>query len=171
MTKRSRTMTAMMVVFCSMFLLLSASWAPAQEVTPVNLGQDGNKMQWYVVNYGKNDQEHFAAARRYYTNVNEKKTIVELLMSKFNIAKETADTLYFTEYGYVYSKDGKQFALSYLNHYDMVGQVIYSTEYPAESREYVVMSSNMVPYKAYQYATGKKVAPAVKRNTAPKVVK
>lgn len=174
MTMRKQVTTVLTVILCTVFLTLSPAWAATQEKaapTPVNLGQDGSKMQWYIVNYGKDDAAHFAVARKYYTNASEKKKTVELLMSKFGLSQEAAQKLYFTEYGYTYSKDGKQFALTYLTHYDMVGTVVYSTEYPDTAREYVVMSKNMVPYKAYLYATGKRVAPPVQRNAAPKVVK
>ncbi|WP_367338442.1 hypothetical protein [Aminivibrio sp.] len=46
--------------------------------------------------------------------------------------------------------------MTYLNHYNMVGKEIRSTVYPEGEREFIGMSSNMIPYKAYQYASGKK---------------
>ncbi len=139
-----------------------AAKAPA----PVNFGKDANKMQWYLVNYGKDGEESFAVARKYYTNPDEKQKTVDLIVTKFGIEQEKASGLYFTEYRYVYSADGKQFALAYINHYDMLGNVIKATEYAGTDRVFYTMTKDMIPYRAYAYASGK--LPAQKKAGAKK---
>lgn len=148
-------------------LMAAATFAMAAQTAapePVNLGQDANKMQWYLVNYGKSDECCFASARKYYTNPDEKGKTIGLICDKFGIDNETASGLYFTEYGYAYSEDGKEFAVTYISHYDMGGQLIKSTEFDASDREYIKMSKEMIPYKVYPYAMGKLPA----KKTAPK---
>ena len=88
------------------------------------LGQDKNKMTWYILDYGKDSAGvPFAVSRKYYTNTTIKNETIELLMSKFGLSPEVAGSLYFTEYGYEYTPDGKQYAMTYLRHYDMLGNV------------------------------------------------
>lgn len=133
-----------------------AAETPAVKVPdPVNFGKDANKMQWYLVNYGKEEDTAFAVARKYYTNPDEKQKTADLLATKFGIEKEKASELYFTQYRYVYSADGKQFALAYIQHYDMLGNIINSTEYEGKDRVFYVMTKGMIPLKAYAYASGK----------------
>jgi hypothetical protein len=86
-------------------------------------------MQWYLLDYGTKDGVPFAVARKYYTNESVKQQTIDLLMSKYGIVADVAGSLYFTEYEYEYSKDGKQFAVTYLRHYDMLGNEIYGTVY------------------------------------------
>ena len=131
---------------------------------PVNFGKDANKMQWYLVNYGKGEKEPFAVARKYYTNPDEKQKTADLIATKFGIEKERASEIYFTQYRYVYSADGKQFALAYIQHYDMIGNIINSTEYEGEDRVFYGMTKGMIPLKAYDYASGK--LPAQKKAPA-----
>ena len=57
MKKATRTIALSVLV-----LLTAATFAMAAP-EPVNLGQDANKMQWYLVNYGKGEYP-FASARR-----------------------------------------------------------------------------------------------------------
>jgi hypothetical protein len=86
-------------------------------------------MQWYLLDYGTRDGVPFAVSRKYYTNESIKQQTIDLLMSKYGIAADVAGSIYFTEYEYEYSKDGKQFAVTYLRHYDMLGNEIYGTVY------------------------------------------
>ncbi len=155
MKNQSRSITMFILAILVLVLSVSAAFATEAAPKPVNFGQDANKMQWYLVNYGKNDGIPFANTRKYYTNPDEKKKTIDLIVEKFAIDQETAAGLYFTEYGYVYSADGKDFAVSYITHYDMVGNVIKSTEYDASSREFIKMSKGMIPLKAHPYASGK----------------
>ena len=156
MKKNSKGL-AIFAVSLFMLVLLASSAFAAMVQKHVNFGQDANKMQWYLMTYGKNDDGiHAATARKYYTNPDEKQKTIDLIVEKFRTEHEVASGLYFTEYGYVYSKDGKAFAVTYLNHYDMVGNVIRSTVYPEGEREFIKMSANMIPYKGYLYASGKR---------------
>ncbi len=132
---------------------------------PVNFGKDANKMQWYLVNYGKVEDKPFAVVRKYYTNPDEKQKAVDLITTKFGIEQQRSAELYFTQYRYVYSDDGKQFALAYIQHFDMIGNIIRSTEYEGEDLVFYGMTKEMIPFKAYAYASGK--LPAQKK-TPPK---
>ena len=135
-----------------------------------NLGQDKNKMTWYILDYGKNEAGvPFAISRKYYTNATVKNEMIELLMSKFGISPEVAASLYFTEYGYEYTPDGKQFALTYLTHYDMLGNEIHGTVYEGEEKTFssvAAVASTHAVYKGATLATGK--APTAAASTTVK---
>ncbi|HRW00034.1 MAG TPA: hypothetical protein P5201_15645 [Aminobacteriaceae bacterium] len=154
--------TPVILAVALLVALFVAGSVASASVQPVNFGQDHIKMQWYLVNYGEENGVHFANARKYYTNPDVKAETIALIVEKFGTDQELANGLYFTEYGYAYSKDGKSFAVTYINHYDMLGKVIRATEYDEASREFVGMSKNMIPFKAYAYATGK-AKPAAKK--------
>lgn len=140
-----------------------ASWDPAKQK---NLGQDHVKMQWYLLDYGVRDGVPFAVSRKYYTNESIKQQTIDLLMSKFNIAPDVAGSIYFTEYGYEYSKDGKQFAITYLKHYDMLGQEIHGTIYDdsseAAKKVFAPVDSKGATGKGAALALGKTATPAKK---------
>lgn len=125
-----------------------------------NLGQDNNKMQWYLLDYGKDSSGMpYAISRKYYTNTKIKNETVELLMSKYKIPSEIAGSLYFTEYGYEFTPDGKQFALTYLRHYDMLGNEIHATVYDdntdATKKTFAASSAGFAPSRAARYIFGK----------------
>ena len=149
-----------MIAAVTLLLALFVAGAAIADVQPVNFGQDHVKMQWYLVNYGQQNGVCFANARKYYTNPDVKAETIGLIVEKFGTDQELADGLYFTEYGYTYSPDGKSFAVTYINHYDMLGNCIRSTEYDESSREFIGMTKDMIPFKAYAYATGKAPAQA-----------
>jgi hypothetical protein len=153
-------------VVCS--ALPAMAWDPAKQK---NLGQDHVKMQWYLLDYGtKGDGSPFAVARKYYTNESVKQQTIDLLMSKFGYSPEVAGSLYFTEYEYEYTKDGKQFAVTYLRHYDMLGNEIHGTVYDdsseAAKKVYAAVDANSTPGKGLALAAPKsapKPAPAKKK--------
>ena len=124
-----------------------------------NLGQDKNKMTWYILDYGKSEAGiPYAVSRKYYTNTTIKNDTIELLMSKFGLSPEVAGSLYFTEYGYEYTPDGKQFALAYLRHYDMLGNEIHGTVYEGEDKTFssvASVGSAHAVYKGAALAIGK----------------
>ena len=128
-----------------------------------NLGQDHIKMQWYLLDYGKKDNVLFAVARKYYTNTSVKQQTVDLLMSKYSLSPEVADSLYFTEYGYEYTPDGKQFAVTYLRHFNMLGHQIYGTDFDnstdARKKVFAAVDPKSTPGKGLAYAQGKVPAP------------
>ena len=138
------------------------------------LGQDKNKMTWYILDYGKDSAGiPFAVARKYYTNATIKNDTIELLMSKYGISPEVAGSLYFTEYGYEYTPDGNQFAQTYVRHYDMLGNEIHGTVFDNSSEDtqknFVALSAvaGSTPAKGAQYALGKTVsAPATTKKAA-----
>ena len=125
----------------------------------VSLGKDLNDMTWYIIDYGKDvNGIPFAISRKYYTNLTIKNETIELLISKYGISKDKAEGLYFSEYGYEYTPDGKQFATTYVSHYDMFGNEIHRTVYDGSSEDtkkvYINLSEvpNSVPAKAASYA-------------------
>ena len=142
------------VVLGVLFLFSVASAVTAAEKKPVDFGKDKNKMHWYLLDYGTKDNKGFAIVRKYYTNPDEKTKTIDLIVSKFGIAKERASEIYFTEYGYTYSEDGKKFGMTYITHYDMLGNEIKSTTFGEGTIELDKLSKDTVPYKSYQYVAG-----------------
>ena len=147
----------------------AVAWDEAKQK---NLGQDHIKMQWYLLDYGKRDNVPFAISRKYYTNTAVKDETVNLLMSKYGIAPEVAGSLYFTEYEYEYTADGKQFAVTYLRHYDMLGNEIHGTVYDnrteATKKTFAAVDPKSTPGKGAAYALGKPVASSAKQTAAKK---
>lgn len=136
------------------------------------LGQDKNKMTWYILDYGRDSNGvPFAISRKYYTNTTIKNETIELLMSKFGISPEIAGSLYFTEYGYEYTNDGKQFAQSYVRHYDMLGNEIHGTVFDNSTettqKTFIALSAvaGSTPYKAAPYALGRPVTTTATKTT------
>lgn len=140
-----------------------------------DLGQDKNKMQWWLLDYGKDENGvPMAVTRKYYTNNTIKNETIELLMSKYGIAPEIAGSLYFTEYGYEYDETGKKFALTYLKHYDMLGNEIHGTVFDgsSETTQKVFNGIAGIPAKVAPYALGKpvqqpKASGSVKKSSVP----
>jgi hypothetical protein len=132
-----------------------------------NLGQDSVKMQWYLLDYGKEGNVPYAIARKYYTSESVKQQTIDLLMSKYGLAPDLAGSLYFTEYKYEYTPDGKQFAVAYLRHYDMQGEEIYGTVYDGSSEAAKKVFAPIDP----KHATGKGSALAVPKGAPKTAVK
>ncbi len=135
-----------------------------------DLKQDANKMQWYLLDYGVNDAGiPFAIARKYYTNATIKNETIELLMSKFGLSPEVAGSLYFTEYGYEYTPDGKQYAMTYLRHYDMLGNELHGTVYEGENKTFSAVANAGPTHAITQganYALGKPAVSAPAKKAA-----
>ena len=161
---------ALIIGIVALVAVPSFAWDAAKQKA---LGQDKNKMTWYILDYGKDaNGVPFAVSRKYYTNQTIKNETIELLMSKFGLSPEKAGSLYFTEYGYEYTPDGKQFAMTYQRHYDMLGNEIYGTVFDdtseATKKNFIQLSAvaGQTPAKAASYALGKPVA-TPKATTAP----
>ena len=157
-------LVAMVVAFGSPVM----AWDAAKDG---DLKRDANNMQWYLVSFGKDATTGvpYAITRKYYTNTTIKNETIELLMSKFGISPEVAGSLYFTEYGYEYSNDGKQFALTYLRHYDMLGNEIHGTEYGTEEnpKTFAGIPAGSTPAKGANYALGKTTTSTAKKSAVP----
>lgn len=146
------------ILVCALLLGLAVSmvspalaWDAAKQK---NLGQDANKMQWYLLDYGKNDAGiPYAVSRKYYTNTTVKNETIELLMSKFGLSPEVAGSLYFTEYGYEYTPDGQQYAMTYLRHYDMLGNELHGTVYEGDAKTFASVAAAGKKHAVYQGAT------------------
>ena len=139
------------------------------------LGQDKNKMTWYILDYGKDSAGvPFAVSRKYYTNTTIKNETIELLMSKFGLSPEVAGSLYFTEYGYEYTPDGKQYAMTYLRHYDMLGNELHGTVYEGENKTFASVAAAGSKHAVYQgaaLAVGKAPAAAAATKKASTTTK
>ena len=123
-----------------------------------HLGQDHVDMLWYILDYGaKEDGTPFAVARRYYTNLEIQRYTAELLTEKFGYSEELAGSLYFTEYEFEYTEDGQQFAVTYLGHYDMMGNEIHGTFYDDSSEDTSKVFAPIEP----SHASGRAAALAV----------
>ena len=148
-------------IVCS--ALPAMAWDPEKQK---NLGQDHVKMQWYILDYGKSeDGIPYAVARKYYTNESIKQDTIELLMSKFGYPSDKAGSIYFTEYKYEYTKDGKQFAITYIGHYDMLGAEIHGTVYDDSSEDLKKAFNPVDPNHAVGKAIALIMPPASSRNT------
>ena len=150
---------ALAAAVCS--VLPAEAWDPEKQK---NLGQDSVKMQWYLLDYGTEGNVPYAIARKYYTSESIKQQTIDLLMSKYGLAPDLAGSLYFTEYKYEYTPDGKQFAVAYLRHYDMQGEEIHGTVYDNSSEAAKKVFAAVDP----KHATGKGVALAIPKTAAKK---
>ena len=163
---RKIILSALLIALIAAMSVPALAWDASKQQA---LGQDKNKMTWYILDYGKDSNGvPFAISRKYYTNTTIKNETIELLMSKFGISPEVAGSLYFTEYGYEYTPDGKQFALTYLRHYDMLGNEIHGTVYDnsteATQKTFTAIPAGSTPAKGAQYAIGK--APSATKKAA-----
>ena len=135
------------------------------------LGQDANKMTWYILDYGTENGIPFAISRKYYTNATIKNETIELLMSKFGLSPEVAGSLYFTEYRYEYTPDGQQYAMTYLKHYDMLGNELHGTTYEGENKTFSSVAAAGRKHAVYQgaaLALGKAPVAETKKATSTK---
>lgn len=164
--------SALIIALIAALSVPATAWDASKQKA---LGQDRNKMTWYILDYGKDaNGVPFAISRKYYTNTTIKNETIELLMSKFGISPEIAGSLYFTEYGYEYTPDGKQFAQTYVRHYDMLGNEIHGTVFDNSTettqKTFVALSAvaGSTPYKAAQLALGRPVTTTTKSTTTTK---
>ncbi|MDR2176100.1 MAG: hypothetical protein LBO82_09240 [Synergistaceae bacterium] len=157
-TKSVVILVLLLTAVCS--VLPAEAWDSAKQK---NLGQDAVKMQWYLLDYGTENGVPYAIARKYYTSESVKQQTIDLLMSKYGLAPDLAGGIYFTEYRYEYTPDGKQFAVAYLKHYDMQGEEIHGIVYDGSSEAAKKVFAPIDP----KHATGKGSALAVPK-AAPK---
>jgi len=118
---------------------LTCSAAHAAEFPPERqryLGLDHVGMLWFIMDYGiREDGTPFAVTRRYFTNEDIRQEIIGILVSRFGHSPEVARTLYFTEFGYEYTPDGTQFAMTYTRHRDQLGNDIHGTVFDNSSED------------------------------------
>ena len=163
-------------VVCALLLGLMAAFAAPvfswDRAKLEELGFDSKNMQWFLLDYGKNEAGvPFAISRKYYTNNVIKNNTIELLMSKFGISPEKASSLSFTEYGYEYNADGTQYAMTYLRHCDMLNEPIHETVYEGANKTFESVAyagRNHAVFKAAAFALGKDFALAPKPKSESK---
>ena len=154
-------------VLLALLVALACFKSSAMEFAPekqVYLGLDHIGMLWYIVDYGiKEDGTPFAVTRRYYTNEHIRQEIVGLLITNFGHSEEVAGSLYFTEYGYEYTQDGRQFALTYVRHHDQLGGYIHGTVFDGSCESSTRTYSDVVPTHAVGRALTLIMQPAATR--------
>ena len=153
----------MMMIVCSAFVLSAISPSDAADLKKVaNLGEDKNKMAWYIMDYGRDSKGlPFAVARKYYTNTAIRQNIINTLISRYKVDEEKANGLQFTEYRYEFTEDGRQFKEVYERHYDRSGkQILFFTPKSRDPqnrkgfRPLEDVKDSML-YKIAKYALGK----------------
>ena len=134
-----KTPKLMLLAYLIALITLICSASDAAEFPPERqryLGFDHIGMLWYIMDYGiKEDGTPFAVARRYFTNSDIRQEIIDILVSREGHSPEVAETLYFTEFGYEYTQDGTQFALTYTRHRDQLGNDIHATFFDNSSED------------------------------------
>ena len=139
------------IVLAVLILTTATSWG---ETKPIDLGVDSDNMQWYLVDYGHDVSETpYAIARAYYTNETIKNQTIKFLTDEGIYA----DNLYFTDYKYEYTTDGKQFSVMNLTHYDKQGYEIISSEYMDKVYEDVPENSIAAKCASYVFGTNEPV--------------
>jgi len=124
----------------------------------VYLGMDHVGMLWYIMDYGiRENGTPFSVTRRYFTNETIRQEIIEILMDRFDIPPEIANTLYFTEFGYEYTQDGTQFAFTYIRHRDQLGNDIHGTIFDNSSEDSMRTYASVV----HDHALGRALALAL----------
>lgn len=151
-------MRKIFVVFLAVFVCALSAFADDAYVKQVNIGQDKSGMTWYLLDYGTKKNTPYAVARKYYTSDTVKSETIELLTSRYSVPEAKAQRLYFTEYKYEYSPDGKQYAEIYRKYYDVAGEEIYSIRFNKKSgarkKHFVKVVKNTIQSKGAAYALG-----------------
>lgn len=154
----------MMMIVCSAFVSLTGSQSDAADLKKVaNLGEDKDKMAWFIMDYGKDSKDlPFAVARKYYTNNKIRQQIINTLISRYKVDEEKAKELHFTEYRYEFTEDGRQFKEVYERHYGRSGEQIFLGFTPKtrdnQNRKGfrpLEEAKNSMLYKIAKYALGK----------------
>ena len=164
--KARKILFAAIIIVLSLALTSQAYDASKQKA----LGQDKNKMTWYILDYGKDSNGvPFAVSRKYYTNATLKNETIELLMAKFGLAPEIAGSLYFTEYGYEYTPDGKQFAITFIRHYNILGDELHKSVYNDKMKMFVGIPAGSTPAIAGKYALNSPVTQSTRQEILDKI--
>lgn len=142
--------------FLALILFLmsaSGAFAAGAFTQQKNLGKDRAGLQWWLVEYGSGTSGYYAVAREYYTSAGVKAEVVGGLSSRYGVPQDRANALYFTEYRFEYTSDGKQCAEISRVFYDMVGKEIFA--YRAGEKVFNPVTANTVQSKGAAFAMGK----------------
>ncbi len=138
------------IVLAMLIVTTTTSWGATD---PIDLGKDADNMQWYLMKYGYDIEIPYAIARAYYTNETIKDQTIKFLTTKGIDASD----LYFTEYRYEYTNDGKQFSMINLKHCDEQGHEIITSEYIDKTFEDVPENSIPAKCAAYVFRTNEPI--------------
>lgn len=151
-------MRKLFVVVIAVLACAGLALADDAYVKQVNIGQDKSGMTWYLLDYGTKKNIPYAVARKYYTSDMIKSETIELLTSRYSVPETKAQRLYFTEYKYEYSTDGRQYAEIYRKYYDVAGEEIYGIRFNkrsgARSKHFIKVVKNTIQSKGAAYALG-----------------
>ena len=138
--------------------IASSSFAEDTYAKQINLGQDGSGMTWYLLDYGVKKDKPYAVARKYYTSNLVKEETIDILISRYSVSESKAAQLYFTEYKYEYTPDGKSYAETYRKYYDVRGneifKLVFSNKKGARKKHFVNVVKNTIQSKGAAYALG-----------------
>ena len=118
-----------------------------------NLGKDRAGVQWWIVDFGTSVSGYYAIAREYYnTNATAKSELVYSLSTRYGISSDRAEAVYFAEFRFEYTSDGRQYTEVSRVLYDMRGEEICS--YRPGNRSFIPVIPNTVQSKGVAYAMG-----------------
>ena len=143
--------------FILIILFASCSFAddPDEEafVRQKNLGRDRAGIQWWIVDFGTNMSGYYAVAREYYnTNAAAKSELVYALSSRYGISQSRAEDVYFAEFRFEYTSDGRQCTEASRVLYNMRGEEICA--YRTGHKVFNPVMPNTVQSKGAAYAMG-----------------
>lgn len=118
-----------------------------------NLGKDRAGIQWWIRDFGASASGYYAIAREYYnTNAGAKSELVYALTTRYGISSSRAEDVYFAEFRFEYTPDGRQYAEISRVLYDMRGDEICS--YRSDYTSFNPVMPNTVQSKGVAYAMG-----------------
>jgi hypothetical protein len=139
----------LMSIICvgSILLMTQPLYAEARDVR-VDLGADENKLRWYMVKVDEVEGMPLTTLRVYYAAAAGKKKMVQALVSEANLDEAKAQTLYFSEYDYVFHTTDNTYGISSARHYDMGGHELFSADVNFQDMQWMDVLENSIPYKA-----------------------
>lgn len=147
--------------FSSLIILLFAAssfaddevdeqYSPRQK----NLGKDRTGIQWWIVDFGTSASGYYAIAREYYnTNAAAKSELVYALTTRYGVSQSRAEDVYFAEFRFEYTSDGRQYTEVSRVLYDMRGEEICSYR-ASYTSSFIPVIPNTVQSKGVAYAMG-----------------
>ena len=153
--KSSRNVLSFLMVILSLtFFLCGVSYSQQGDtVSPsesISLGKDSYGNTWYLMDYSRSSSGTiYAVLREYYSDQTTRNERIQALISD-DVPSSKASSLYFSEGRVEYTSDGKQYRLTELTHYDMLGNEIVSETY--SNRTYSDVVANSIAELAFEYA-------------------
>lgn len=143
-----------MFAFCLAILVVASQpiFAEPRDVR-VDLGADENKLRWYMVKVDELDSMPLTTVRVYYAAAAGKKQMVEALVAEAGLEEAKAQTLYFSEYDYVFNSAEKKYAIKAARHYDTGGNHLFGADVSFEELQWMDSTKGSIPSKALEAYT------------------